>query len=275
MLAGLACRAHRLGTQRESGSPMNEALTAETISITVHGGGRSRPIWPGRTATARPAASWWSITCPAMTQPPRRSPGTSPRTATPRRCRTSITAKRREPALTMRRRRRARRSAGRRLVADVGRRCRLSPLAPRVNGKVGLIGYRSGGRQSFLSACSLPLEAAVDCYGALSSRPSARNPAPGRPPRRAGAEPVMPAARAVRCRRPVPGAGRGRRARPRYSPTRGRSSSSTPSRALGTPSSLLTDPLTGPRPRSKVGPADLGFLGRYLGRLRQLTCAPI
>ena len=34
------------------------------------------------------------------------------------------------------------------------------------NGKIGTIGYCSGGRQSFLAACSLPLQAAVDCYGA-------------------------------------------------------------------------------------------------------------
>jgi carboxymethylenebutenolidase len=35
------------------------------------------------------------------------------------------------------------------------------------NGKVGTIGYCSGGRQSFLAAVSLPLQAAVDCYGAF------------------------------------------------------------------------------------------------------------
>lgn len=35
------------------------------------------------------------------------------------------------------------------------------------NGKVGVIGYCSGGRQSFLAACRLPLDAAVDCYGAF------------------------------------------------------------------------------------------------------------
>src|SRR5580704_3995220 len=35
------------------------------------------------------------------------------------------------------------------------------------SGKVGVIGYCSGGRQSFLAACSLPLDAAVDCYGAF------------------------------------------------------------------------------------------------------------
>jgi carboxymethylenebutenolidase len=33
------------------------------------------------------------------------------------------------------------------------------------NGKVGVIGYCSGGRQSFLVACSLDVDAAVDCYG--------------------------------------------------------------------------------------------------------------
>jgi carboxymethylenebutenolidase len=33
------------------------------------------------------------------------------------------------------------------------------------NGKVGMIGYCSGGRQTFLAACSLDLDAAVDCYG--------------------------------------------------------------------------------------------------------------
>jgi carboxymethylenebutenolidase len=33
------------------------------------------------------------------------------------------------------------------------------------NGKVGVIGFCSGGRQSFLAACSLKLDAAVDCYG--------------------------------------------------------------------------------------------------------------
>jgi carboxymethylenebutenolidase len=35
------------------------------------------------------------------------------------------------------------------------------------NHKVGVIGYCSGGRQSFLAACSLDIDAAVDCYGAF------------------------------------------------------------------------------------------------------------
>ncbi|HZP28416.1 MAG TPA: dienelactone hydrolase family protein [Acidimicrobiia bacterium] len=36
---------------------------------------------------------------------------------------------------------------------------------PSSNGKVGVIGYCSGGRQAYLVACSLPFDAAVDCYG--------------------------------------------------------------------------------------------------------------
>jgi carboxymethylenebutenolidase len=36
---------------------------------------------------------------------------------------------------------------------------------------VATIGYCSGGRQSFLAACSLPLDAAVDCYGAFILSP--------------------------------------------------------------------------------------------------------
>jgi carboxymethylenebutenolidase len=34
------------------------------------------------------------------------------------------------------------------------------------NGKVGVIGYCSGGRQTVLAACSIDIDAAVDCYGA-------------------------------------------------------------------------------------------------------------
>lgn len=37
---------------------------------------------------------------------------------------------------------------------------------PYLNGKVGIIGYCSGGRQVYLAACTLPgIDAAVDCYG--------------------------------------------------------------------------------------------------------------
>ncbi len=38
---------------------------------------------------------------------------------------------------------------------------------PTSNGKVGVIGYCSGGRHSFLTAISVPVDAADDCYGAF------------------------------------------------------------------------------------------------------------
>jgi carboxymethylenebutenolidase len=54
-----------------------------------------------------------------------------------------------------------------RLVGDVaGAAAQLRSL-PTSNGKVGVIGHCSGGRQSVLAACSTPLDAAVDCYGAF------------------------------------------------------------------------------------------------------------
>jgi len=54
-----------------------------------------------------------------------------------------------------------------RLAGDVGGAARYLRSMPACNGKVGVIGYCSGGRQAFLAACSLPLDAAVDCYGAF------------------------------------------------------------------------------------------------------------
>jgi carboxymethylenebutenolidase len=33
------------------------------------------------------------------------------------------------------------------------------------NGKIGVIGYCSGGRQTYLTACTFDVDAAVDCYG--------------------------------------------------------------------------------------------------------------
>jgi carboxymethylenebutenolidase len=53
------------------------------------------------------------------------------------------------------------------LVADVDGSIAYLRGLPNSNGKVGTIGYCSGGRQSFLAAVSLPLDAAVDCYGAF------------------------------------------------------------------------------------------------------------
>ena len=53
------------------------------------------------------------------------------------------------------------------LVGDVaGAAAHLNGLEG-ANGRIGVIGYCSGGRQSFLAAVSLDLDAAVDCYGAF------------------------------------------------------------------------------------------------------------
>jgi carboxymethylenebutenolidase len=58
-----------------------------------------------------------------------------------------------------------------RLVGDVAGAAAHLRSMHSSNGKVATIGYCSGGRQSFLAACSLPLDAAVDCYGAFVVAP--------------------------------------------------------------------------------------------------------
>jgi carboxymethylenebutenolidase len=54
-----------------------------------------------------------------------------------------------------------------RLIGDVDAAAGYLRALPASNGKVGVIGYCSGGRQSVLAACNLDLDAAVDCYGAF------------------------------------------------------------------------------------------------------------
>jgi carboxymethylenebutenolidase len=60
-----------------------------------------------------------------------------------------------------------------RLVGDLagGREFLLGQAS--ANGRTGVIGFCSGGRQAVLAGCTLPFDAAVDCYGAfvLSSPP--------------------------------------------------------------------------------------------------------
>jgi carboxymethylenebutenolidase len=53
------------------------------------------------------------------------------------------------------------------LVADVAAAADYLRSLPTSNGKVGVIGHCSGGRQSVLAGCNLELDAAVDCYGAF------------------------------------------------------------------------------------------------------------
>ena len=53
------------------------------------------------------------------------------------------------------------------LVGDVGGAMEYLKSLTVTNGKVAVIGYCSGGRQSFLAGCRLPFDAVIDCYGAF------------------------------------------------------------------------------------------------------------
>jgi|ERR1022692_1174926 carboxymethylenebutenolidase len=147
---------------------MNEALTAETITISGHGNDEIEAYlavpkgedsfggvvvihhMPGYDSATKEIARKFAAHGYAAVMPNlyhRDAPGASPDDA----------------AAT------ARANGGvpnERLVGDVaGAADYLRGLAG-CNGKIGVIGYCSGGRQSFLAACSLQLDAAVDCYGA-------------------------------------------------------------------------------------------------------------
>jgi carboxymethylenebutenolidase len=52
-----------------------------------------------------------------------------------------------------------------RCVGDVGGALRYLRAMPNSNGRAGVVGYCSGGRQAYLVACSLDVDAVVDCYG--------------------------------------------------------------------------------------------------------------
>ncbi|MDB5067298.1 MAG: carboxymethylenebutenolidase [Chloroflexi bacterium] len=54
-----------------------------------------------------------------------------------------------------------------RLLGDVAGAAAHLRALPGSNGRVGVIGYCSGGRQTVLVACNLDVDAAVDCYGAF------------------------------------------------------------------------------------------------------------
>jgi carboxymethylenebutenolidase len=152
---------------------MRDALTAQTISITGHGGDEiegylARPLgedsfgsvvvihhMPGYDAGTKEIARKFAANGYAALMPNlyyREAPGASPDDA----------------AAT------ARAQGGvpdERLVADVSGAAAYLRAMDHSNGKVGVIGYCSGGRQSFLAACSLQFQAAVDCYGAFIVNP--------------------------------------------------------------------------------------------------------
>jgi carboxymethylenebutenolidase len=148
---------------------MYDAMLAETVTLAGHGGDRieaylARPLGSGpyggvvvihhmpgydrptKEITRNFAAHGYLAVCPNLHY--REAPGARPDDASA-----------------------ASRVAGGvpddRLVGDVaGAAAYLRGLGSS-NGRVGVIGYCSGGRQAFLAACSLPLDAAVDCYGAF------------------------------------------------------------------------------------------------------------
>ncbi len=148
---------------------MTDAMRAETVSIAGAGGDLieaylSQPVdasgvggvvvihhMPGfdeqtKEITRRFAAHGYLAICPNLYS--REAPGASPDDA--------AAAARAQGGVP-----------DERLVGDVaGAAAHLRSLASS-NGKVATIGYCSGGRQSFLAACSLRLDAAVDCYGAF------------------------------------------------------------------------------------------------------------
>lgn len=79
-----------------------------------------------------------------------------------------------------------------RLVGDVDGSARYLRALDGSNSLVGVIGHCSGGRQSFLAACKLNLDAAVDCYGAFVV---------GNPPEGSGlsARPIVDLAPSLSC----------------------------------------------------------------------------
>jgi carboxymethylenebutenolidase len=158
---------------------MSDAIRAETITIAGHGGDRieaylAQPLSAGpcggvvvihhmpgydeatKEITRRFAAHGYLAICPNLHY--REAPGASPDDAA---------------AVT--------RAKGgvpdERLVGDVQAAGRSLTALGSSNGKLATIGYCSGGRQSFLAACSLPLDAAVVCYGAyIVGTPPAASP---------------------------------------------------------------------------------------------------
>ena len=152
---------------------MKDSLIAETISIAGHGGDEieaylARPLaedsvgsvvvihhMPGYDAGTKEIARKFAANGYAALMPNlyyREAPGASPDdAAAAARARGGVPDER--------------------LVGDVGGAADYLRGLEQSNGNVGVIGYCSGGRQSFLAACRLPLQAAVDCYGAFIINP--------------------------------------------------------------------------------------------------------
>jgi carboxymethylenebutenolidase len=152
---------------------MYDAILAETISLTGDGGDviegyLARPMSPGpygsvvvihhlpgydratKEITRRLAESGFAALCPNLHY--REAPGAAPDDAA-----ATVRAEGGVP--------------DERLIGDVaGAAAHLRGLTSS-NGRVGVIGFCSGGRQSVLAATGVDLQAAVDCYGAFVVEP--------------------------------------------------------------------------------------------------------
>ena len=173
---------------------MHQAMMAETVTIAGHGGDRiaayfARPLGPGpypgvvvvhhmpgwdeatKGITLRFASRGYAAICPHLHY--REGGGSSPDDAA-----AAVRARGGVP--------------DERFLGDAAGAIDYLRSLPYCSGKVGAIGYCSGGRQVFLAACSLPLDAAVDCYGGFV----AESPPEGMPLRMA---PVIDRAADLRC----------------------------------------------------------------------------
>lgn len=163
---------------------MYDAMLAETVTITGHGGDpieaySARPLTPGpvggvvvlhhlpgydrqtKEFTRRLAEGGFNAVMPNLYW--REAPGAEPDDA--------MAAARAKGAIPI---------PDDKLVGEAeGAVAYLKGLS-NANGKVGVIGHCSGGRQSFLAAVSLPLDAAVDCYGGhVTATPAEGHPLKG------------------------------------------------------------------------------------------------
>ena len=148
---------------------MYDAMLAETVTIAGHNGDQieaysARPLRPGpvggvvvihhlpgydrQTAefTRALAAGGYNAVMPNLYH--REAPGASPDDA--------MAAARASGAIPI---------PDGRIVGEVAGAAAYLRGLSNSNGKIGAIGHCSGGRQAFLAAVSLPIDAAVDCYG--------------------------------------------------------------------------------------------------------------
>lgn len=164
---------------------MYDAMMAETVTITGTGGDPveaylARPLGPGpyggvvvihhnpgydeatKEYTRRIAAHGYQAICPNLFT--REAPGASPDDA--------AAAARAQGGV-----------ADEQFLGDMAGAVAYLRALTTGNGKIGAIGFCSGGRQAFLAACSMPLDAAVNLYGGLIVPMASMPPMAGPPPK--------------------------------------------------------------------------------------------